>query len=63
MLCVSSRLVVLFILASDSWLKIVFFHSHVLGAFGKENRREEKLADTLTEIVYKWSWSFIRAVR
>lgn len=33
-LCVSSRLVMLFILAGDSQLRIVFFHSHILGFFG-----------------------------
>lgn len=39
----------LFILASDSQLRIVFFHSHVLGGFmGVE---KEKLADNLTETV------------
>lgn len=46
MLCVSSGLVVLFILASDSLLRIVFFHILVLGVFEKVEK--EKQADNLT---------------
>lgn len=50
------RFVMLFILARDSQLRIVFFHSHVSGFFVWRGCCErKKLADTLTQIVLKWS--------
>lgn len=55
--CVLLRLVMLFILASDSQLRIVFFHRLLVVFF--VFLFFEKLA---TQIVFKWSWTFFRAV-
>lgn len=55
---------VMFVLASNSRLRIVFFHSHFWRVFFQEGGsvEKEKLADNPTQIVFEWSWTVIRAV-
>lgn len=51
------RHVVLFILARNCQLRIIFFHSHIF-MFYWECIEKEKLAHILTEFIFKWSKDF-----